>query len=129
MRRITGAVSLAAAILLAAAGCSSVVVRSYPGTPSGAPTEPRASVAWIDDGKRIAITTLGSSSCPNAPDTLTVKGDTSLVVTLKQTGGPACTADSGGTTFEVNRPDGLDTTREIRVTMGEQTYPLAPLRP
>ncbi len=141
MNRTVPTTMLAVALLVALSGCSSIVVQSYQGGPSDAYKSPppapgathelreKPSVAWVDHGRRIAVTTVGSSSCPGAPDTVTVGGAASLIITIKRTGGPACTADFGPTTFEVARPKGLDLSREIRVTIGEGTVDtLPPLR-
>ncbi|RWZ53145.1 hypothetical protein ELQ90_04275 [Labedella phragmitis] len=84
-------------------------------------------VAWLSD-ETLAIVTFGSSSCPAAPAALDLIGPDALDIALKRTGGDACTADLGPTTFEIDDPEGLDPSTTYTVTFdGRSASVLEPL--
>jgi hypothetical protein len=73
-------------------------------------------VAWAD-GRRLAVTTSGSSSCPTGPADPVVVGDQELrvpIVSLFPDRDP-CTADMAMTTTEVELPDGISPDEPLTV--------------
>ncbi|MGY1601708.1 hypothetical protein [Geodermatophilus sp. SYSU D00815] len=79
-------------------------------------------VAWVDDGRYLAVVGYGSSSCPSGPHGLDVVGDQAIEVRL----GPLfpdrdpCTADLSGHVTVVELPEGITPTRPLTARFGER---------
>ena len=131
---------LLAVVALALGACGTARDASDAGRPtlpatSGQTFEvrpPPPPVAWAD-GRRLAVTTSGSSSCPTGPTDPVVVGDQELrvpIVSLFPDRDP-CTADMTMTTTEVELPDGISPDEPITVHLrhegdDEQTVVLPP---
>ena len=148
LRRVMAVMAVAVATA-AVSGCASLVERSYPGeppesrlpatslSPSPSPGSfglpdpdlgPRAQ--WADDGRLLAVTLGGSSTCPTEPKALTVEAPDRLLVEVSQRGGffGACTADLAFVTYEVRVPDELAASVPVTVTVGDTSLDLPPRR-
>ena len=140
-RVLTAAAATALAALLC--GCSPLVERSYPGGPAGSHPlvasstpgqvelpEPDLgpSAQWSDNGRMLAVTLGGSSSCPAEPEALIVQAHDRLFVKVKTNGGffGACTTDLRFVTYEMRVPDGISRTVPVTVTVGDRELELPP---
>lgn len=118
------ALAIAGTVLLA--GCAgSPYAKDYAGTPPGSSAGDEftdtPTAVWLGDGKTIALTTFGSSTCPNAPVSVSVVDATNLKIELKQQGGEVCTADIAPHTYELPKPGGLDATKPVAIDLGNAT--------
>lgn len=109
------AVAFVVSMSIAACGTdppSSVADRTSRGLPDsyevpvGAQGLPDPSVAatWIERGRRFAVITWGSSTCPLVPTTLAM--DEQVTIGFESSDEDVCTADLGPTTHEFTVPDG-----------------------
>lgn len=116
--------------------CSSLIVRSYPGGPPGSSPEVptptpgqielptpdvRPHAQWVDNGRRLAVTLGGSSSCPVKPKSLTVVEEDRLTVEIGRSDSAffgTCTTDVRFTTYEMNVPEGVSRTDPVTVMIG-----------
>ena len=94
--------------------------------PGGVPSfEP--SIAWVDDGRYLAVVTFGSSSCPSGPDGVEVTGDQEVEIALRERfpDREVCTADMSGFVTVVELPDGVSPTEALtaRLAGHEVTIP------
>ena len=109
-------------LLLATTGCSATGVANSVerGVPDGLEVdllsgEPAA--AWIEEGKRFAIVTMGSSSCPAVATALSADGEDRVTVTFGPSPRNPCTADMAATTHTFDLPSGSNPGRlTIEVT-------------
>lgn len=128
LRLTLSAFALVGSALLVA-GCASSPSSSPPTTPAGqvgqsAEPEPDdadaddVDVAWLDDGRGIAVVTIGSSTC--LPAVSAVEADGQHVTVTLADGEPAqpCTRDLVPRAVFVAMPDGVDVTEELLVTVG-----------
>jgi hypothetical protein len=145
--RFTVPVVTTIAVAIALCGCSSLVVRSYPGGPPGSePTIPAPTpgevnlpipdlgphVQWAEGGEHLAITLGGSSTCPTEPKHLSVASDVRIDVEIDRSRGwlfDACTADLKFTTYEVRVPDGISESSPVAVTIGDRQTLLPARKP
>jgi hypothetical protein len=76
-------------------------------------------VVWADDGRHLAVTTHGSSSCPRGPTDVSVAGTQELRVEIGFLfpGRDPCTADMAVTTTEVDVPDGISADEPLTVLL------------
>lgn len=117
MRMITtfGVVAMAAGIL---AGCATAdePAPDEPGSAAGEAIDVGA--AWLDDGRLIAVTTWGSSTCVPTAEEASVDGDGVLQVTLVD--GPddqVCTRDLAPRASLVGVPDGIDPADDLEIAV------------
>lgn len=102
----------------ALAGCGgdpeTVATKTYRGIVEWTETKTSETAAsWVTPGSTFAITTWGSSSCPDVP--VKVEGTTdSITVAFESNSQEACTADLAPTTHEFPLPKG---TREENVSV------------
>lgn len=121
-------------VLGAATGCASGAASAPSSAP---PTQPDATASaepspveagWLNGGRSIALVTWGSSSCaPRATDVPTV-ADGVVTVDLTDRPGTTCTRDMVPRPTLVPLPEGLDSTKELRISVtgvvtGETTLP------
>jgi len=117
------AIGLVALAGLAACGTAALEEESYPGAPRGmelgpdalAGSEPLAT--WLDDGARLGIVTWGSSSCLPSVTSISVGGDNSLTVTLRDEHAGACTEDFGPRTLVIEVPPLIDPAEDLHLTL------------
>ncbi len=86
---------------------------------------PPPPVAWADGGRRLAVTTYGSSSCPTGPERVEVVGAQEVRVEIEPLfpGRDPCTADMAPRTTEVELPEGVSAAEPLTVLLdhdGEQ---------
>jgi hypothetical protein len=90
--------------------------------------QPPPPVAWADDGRRLAVTTTGSSSCPVGPTDIKVVGEQEVRVELAFLSADrgACTADLASTTTEIEVPRGISADEPLTVVLhregGEEQF-------
>ncbi len=120
VRRTVAVVATAAALLTVTACAPRVIGEPWDGAGPGAlatdPADTGPAVAWIDRGTRFSVTTYGSSSCPLAPTDLQAD-EGALRLTMTRTGGSACTADFGPTSWALDVPDDLRGRGSLAVTV------------
>lgn len=90
------------------------------GAVPAAPEPLDTSAAWLDSGRLIAVTTLGSSSCIPAAEAAELQADGSVRVELVDPDGAgssarACTADLVTRVSLVGVPDGVDPAQDLQV--------------
>ncbi len=80
-------------------------------------------VAWLDNGRMVAIVTQGSSSCVPIAGEITADGQTVTAELSEGEEDQACTADLVPRASLVGLPEGVDPTRDVRfnVTLGLAT--------
>ncbi|OUE25641.1 hypothetical protein [Clavibacter michiganensis] len=124
----TAALLACASLLVACtAGSPTVIGEPYagagPGTlgPDGT-HDTTPTLGWIEPGVRFFVTTYGSSTCPYAPTALDEDGG-ALEIEMTATGGGACTADSGPTSYALALPPALRATDPISVTLRFESAP------
>jgi hypothetical protein len=125
------AMTIGASVACSLSGCSaSVFDRSYVGFPPQSEFDllsPTPQLMWLENGEIIAMSIIGSSSCPAEPKSLTVIDPTSISIRIEATGGPACTADMAAMTYEFRRPEGIADDSTITVDLGNKgTVSLTP---
>jgi hypothetical protein len=76
-----------------------------------------AVVGWIDAGRRMYVTTWGSSSCPTVPTDLDAQSDSALSLTLKDKVSQSCTEDLVPTTYALDVPVEVSAAPEVQVTI------------
>lgn len=86
---------------------------------------PPPPVAWADGGRRLAVTTYGSSSCPTGPQRVEVTGAQEVRVEIEPLfpGRDPCTADMAPRTTDVELPEGVSADAPLTVLLdhdGEQ---------
>lgn len=146
--RLRGAVVLAFAVLGAAA-CGTTAgpdagrpVQSPPvvaDPTAGEPgrrldvAPPPPPVAWADDGRRLTVTTWGSSSCPTEPTGVEVVGPQEVHVQIEPLfpDRDPCTADMAVLSYDVDVPPDISPDEALTVHLryedgSEQTVLLAP---
>jgi hypothetical protein len=76
-------------------------------------------VAWADDGRSLAVTTYGSSSCPVGPTDIEVVGAQEVRVELAFLfpDRDPCTADMAMNTYEVDAPGGISADEPLTVLL------------
>lgn len=115
-RRLLASLALVATATLALAGCA---------TTSDAPAGQQADVdaAWLDEGRMIAIVTVGSSSCVPTVESAEINSDGALAVELA---GPdantACTADLVPRASLVGVPEGVDPSQDLEVWVTSEGF-------
>lgn len=102
------------------------LVRHYVGLPPGVsyadgPIGMRDDVVWTA-ARRMAVVTLGSSSCPGLPIELDVPASNLLTVTVQPRSSGPCTADLAATTSVIKVPVALDVTDDVTVTIIDSGY-------
>lgn len=140
-------VALAAAITLLATGCADVdevdsddIATSAPSTatpsddnllsapltatvglPEGVAEQGNLGTsyaAWLNDGKKIAVVTYGSSSCPPVANEIESDDDENAVdITVASAGNVPCTADLVPRYWEFETPAAVSTDAVVRVTL------------
>lgn len=97
--------------------------------PSDATGAPAPGIAWVNNGQYLAVTTYGSSSCPDGPESIRVVADQEIEVGL---GGlfpdsDVCTADLGPYVTVVKLPQGVTPTKPLTAHFGKRqaTLPAA----
>ena len=71
-------------------------------------------VAWVDDGRYVAVVTWGSSSCPTGPDDVDVVDEQVIEIGLAPlTRGDVCTADMSPHVVVLDLPRGIDPTEPL----------------
>lgn len=138
--RLGGLVLVLVALTLS--GCS-VAVDSYRGLPTdaegtplftreetaGHPLTGEPLVSWLDDPDRFAVTLYGSSSCPPYPTGINGDADEQRIsISTATTLWPICTADFGGTTYELVIPDEIDPSLDVTISFGENASITLPRR-
>ncbi len=86
---------------------------------------PPPPVAWAEGGRRLAVTTYGSSSCPTGPRKVEAVGAQEVRVEVEPLfpGRDPCTADMAPRTTEVELPQGVSADVPLTVLLdhdGEQ---------
>jgi hypothetical protein len=109
----------------------SIASTSYHGIPSGAPTPsilPGTVIGVLSD-RTLALTTMGSSSCPAVPIKLTVRNTHTVEVTFSSDYGSAaaCSTDIVPTTSVIDLPDSVRTSESITVQVRGERGPLVEL--
>lgn len=107
-----GVVAVAAGLLAGCAGAAEPAA----GSAEGETIEVGA--AWLDDGRLIAVTTRGSSTCVPTAEDASVDGAGVLQVTLVD--GPedqACTRDMAPRASLVGVPDGVDPADDLEISV------------
>ena len=95
------------------------VLTQTPGPPDHEAFEP--SVAWVDDGRYLAVITYGSGSCPSGPHGIDVVADQEIEIRL----GPlfpdrdVCSADMSGHVTVVELPPGISPTEPLSARIGD----------
>ncbi|MGY1640280.1 hypothetical protein ACI782_03995 [Geodermatophilus sp. SYSU D00703] len=92
-----------------------------PPDPGGWPSF-QPSVAWVNDGRYLAVVTFGSSSCPSGPYGIEVVAEQEIEIRI----GPlfadrdVCSADMSGHVTVVEVPQGITPTKPLRARFGER---------
>jgi hypothetical protein len=99
----------------------SIASTSYPGVPSGAPTPASpirpGQAMGVLSGQTLALTILGSGSCPAVPVALDVKNADTLEVTFSTDYGraAACTTNISPTTWVIDLPEAVGSSDSLTV--------------
>src|SRR3954447_4830809 len=88
------------------------------------PLEPafQPSIAWVNDGRYLAVITHGSGSCPSGPDSIEVIAEQEMEIRL----GPLfpdrdpCTADMSGHVTVVELPQGVTPMKPLVARFGDR---------
>ncbi|WP_292832106.1 hypothetical protein [Microbacterium sp.] len=120
-------IALPVVLLLAGgalAGCASSPASAPSSTPTtGDSSEVEIDAAWLDDGRIIGLVTTGSSTCVPSADDATLEADGSLSVMLvEQDADTACTRDLVPRVTLVEVPDGVDTSKDLAITVTGDGY-------
>ncbi|MFD2094173.1 hypothetical protein [Blastococcus deserti] len=80
---------------------------------------PPPPVSWADGGRRLAVTTWGSSSCPTGPGDVEVVGarEVRVEITFLFPGRDPCTADVAPRTTAVDLPEGVTADQPLTVVL------------
>jgi hypothetical protein len=80
------------------------------------------SVAWMNDGRYLAVVTFGSSSCPSGPHDIEVVGDQEIEILLGPLFGDrdVCSADMSGHVTVVALPAGVAPTKPLVARFAER---------
>ncbi|MFC5338150.1 hypothetical protein [Leucobacter denitrificans] len=129
--RITATTTALLASALLVAGCASSaddaetdpVTTPEETTPGTAGDNLDFDIAWLDNGRMVAIVTDGSSSCVPVAETVTTGGQTVTVELSEGESDQACTADLVPRASLVALPQGIDPTADVKfnVTLGSAT--------
>ncbi|MET1033668.1 MAG: hypothetical protein ABWX68_00305 [Arthrobacter sp.] len=114
--------------LLLLAACSGTPYEdSHRGLPEsvapGDTGEPFA--VWTDHPDRFAVVLYGSSSCPPRPESLSLEGPDTIILTLEDPPSGPCTADLAPTTYDFAAPAGLQAGADVTIRMGASTLTLS----
>lgn len=106
-----------AAFLSGCATASGTGPGSVPSESASSSDDAGLEAAWLDDGRTIAVVTLGSSTCvPSAGDT-TADGQSITVALVAPPADTACTRDLVPRATLVPVPEGIDPTQDVSVTV------------
>ena len=93
-----------------------------PGSGGRSPVEAahRPTVAWVNDGRYLAVVTFGSGSCPSGPTSIEVMADQEIDVRLGPLvhDGDVCSADMRGHVTVVELPSGITPTKPLVAGFG-----------
>lgn len=115
--------ALAALVLVGCAGSSGAADSVYAGVPEGASlgNGDGPAAAWLGDGERFAVVTMGSSSCPSVATELAVEAADHLTLAFAPSSRETCTADLSPTTHEFRLPNGI-TERPVTITVSYESW-------